>query len=71
MDTHTHTHTQDNYSNPCCACTPRVNKIHIHIANEEAEYKAHVRMYKYIHSPFTHKHTLIISTATSVSVMSG
>ena len=20
------THTRDNYSNPCCACTPRVNK---------------------------------------------
>ena len=27
MDTHTYTHTytQDNYSNPRCACTPRVN----------------------------------------------
>ena len=24
--THTHTHTQDNYCNPRCACTPRVNK---------------------------------------------
>ena len=23
--THTHTHTRDNYSNACCACTPRVN----------------------------------------------
>ena len=23
--THTHTHTQDNYCNPLCACTPRVN----------------------------------------------
>ena len=28
MDTHTHrhTHTQNNYCNPRCACTPRVNK---------------------------------------------
>ena len=24
--THTHTYTQDNYSNPHCACEPRVNK---------------------------------------------
>ena len=24
--THRHTHTQDNYCNPRCACTPRVNK---------------------------------------------
>ena len=23
--TYTHTYTQDNYSNPCCACVPRVN----------------------------------------------
>ena len=27
--THTHTHTQDNYCNPRCACTPRVNNKHI------------------------------------------
>ena len=28
MDTHTHIHTytQDNYSNPRCTCTPRVNE---------------------------------------------
>ena len=25
-ETHTYTHTRDNYSNPCCACAPRVNK---------------------------------------------
>ena len=24
-DTHTNTHTRDNYRNPHCACTPRVN----------------------------------------------
>ena len=24
--TYTHTYTQDNYSNPRCACAPRVNK---------------------------------------------
>ena len=24
--THTHTHTRDDYSNPRCACAPRVNK---------------------------------------------
>ena len=24
--THIHTYTQDNYSNPRCACAPRVNK---------------------------------------------
>ena len=24
-DTYTYTHTQDNYSNPRCACAPRVN----------------------------------------------
>ena len=24
--TYTHTYTQDNYSNPRCACTPKVNK---------------------------------------------
>ena len=22
---HTHTHTQNDYRNPCCACTPRLN----------------------------------------------
>ena len=26
IHTHTHTHTQDDYCNPLCACTPRVNK---------------------------------------------
>ena len=26
VHTHTHTHTQTKYSNPRCACTPRVNK---------------------------------------------
>ena len=26
MDTHVHTYTQDNYSNPRCACAPRVNE---------------------------------------------
>ena len=37
MDTHTHihTHTQDNYSNPRCACAPRVNNdiigAHAHV----------------------------------------
>ena len=27
--TYTHTYTQDNYSNPGCACAPRVNLIHV------------------------------------------
>ena len=27
IHTHIHTYTRDNYSNPRCACTPRVNNI--------------------------------------------
>ena len=29
----THTHTQDNYSNPRCGCTLRVNETILHINN--------------------------------------
>ena len=29
LDTHTHTHTQDDYRNPRCACAPRVNHLMI------------------------------------------
>ena len=36
LDTHTHTHTQDDYSNPRCACAPRVNKVRQGFSEEGA-----------------------------------
>ena len=36
MDTHTyiHTYTQDNYSNPRCACAPRVTNMFLDFLHE-------------------------------------
>ena len=34
----THTHTQDNYCNPRCACVPRVNEY------ADQEYELHMKM---------------------------
>ena len=33
IHTYIHTYTQDNYSNPRCACVPRVNKQIIHFCD--------------------------------------
>ena len=54
--THTHTYTQDNYSNPRCACAPRVNKYcHPRVCAPR------VNNYKRVRE---HAH-LILSTCTS------
>ena len=52
-------------------CITPFNRRHIHICtDEEAGYEPHAHMYGHMHSPWAQKHTLIIATATLVSVMS-
>ena len=37
MDTYTHTYTEDNYSNPRCACAPKVNNVQLPVERDAGQ----------------------------------
>ena len=47
-----HTHTQDNYRNPRCACAPRINKTYSNVLTQKPEVKCGTsRLLFYLKTP--------------------